>query len=346
MEHGDVGEAGLEAANGLRREGDFGHEDEGLLAFGQHVGDGAEVDLGLAAASDAVEEDDGEALLAALAEDGEGAGLLLRQRDLLRRLGLHVVHWVFRDHLRAIVHLARLAGGVDDADGAAGQLGELVGRELLAGAGGEGFEDGGPLAQPRGQAGDGGAQLGVVEHGFHNLDGARGGLVADAGGQGRLEGLAPGAGVVVGYPAGQLEHRRVHQRLGVHDALDGLDAGGVNGRGVEEADAVARERAVAEGDADAEAGAEAVAEVGRHGVVEGVGHGQVEGDLGEWEAHPRFQIPDSRLKTRTMSKMREVMSPVPRRGWRRGRRASRCPRRDRRSGPARLRARRRGWGRS
>ena len=47
----------LEALDGLRREGDFRHEHDGAFALLQRVGDGLEIDLGLAAAGDAVEEE-------------------------------------------------------------------------------------------------------------------------------------------------------------------------------------------------------------------------------------------------------------------------------------------------
>ncbi len=58
VEHGDLaGEALGEAAHGLRREGDLRHEDDGALAGGDGVVEGGEVDLGLAGAGDAVQEE-------------------------------------------------------------------------------------------------------------------------------------------------------------------------------------------------------------------------------------------------------------------------------------------------
>ncbi len=60
VEHGDalaaLGEAGLEALDGLRGEADFGDEDERGLALLEDPGDGLEIDLRLAAAGDTVEE--------------------------------------------------------------------------------------------------------------------------------------------------------------------------------------------------------------------------------------------------------------------------------------------------
>ena len=49
----------LEALDGLRRERDFRHEDNGALALLQGVGDGLQIDLRLAAAGDAVEQEGG-----------------------------------------------------------------------------------------------------------------------------------------------------------------------------------------------------------------------------------------------------------------------------------------------
>ena len=47
----------LEALDGLRRERDFRHEHDRALALFQRVGDGLQINLGLAAAGDAVEEE-------------------------------------------------------------------------------------------------------------------------------------------------------------------------------------------------------------------------------------------------------------------------------------------------
>ena len=49
MQHSDiVGETRPEPAHRLGREGDFGNEDDGGLPGAQHIGDGTQVDLGLA----------------------------------------------------------------------------------------------------------------------------------------------------------------------------------------------------------------------------------------------------------------------------------------------------------
>ena len=50
-------EAGFEAFDGLRSEGNFGDEDDAAAALGKGVGEGLEVDFGFAAAGDAVEQE-------------------------------------------------------------------------------------------------------------------------------------------------------------------------------------------------------------------------------------------------------------------------------------------------
>ena len=62
VQHGDErlqragAEARLEPLDGLRRERDFRHEHDGALALFERVGDGLQINLGLAAAGDAVQE--------------------------------------------------------------------------------------------------------------------------------------------------------------------------------------------------------------------------------------------------------------------------------------------------
>ena len=45
-----------EARQGLRRQGDLGHQHQYLAAAAEHIGDGAQVDLGLAAAGNAFKQ--------------------------------------------------------------------------------------------------------------------------------------------------------------------------------------------------------------------------------------------------------------------------------------------------
>ena len=59
MQHSDiVGETRPEPAHRLGREGDFGNEDDGGLPGAQHIGDGTQVDLGLARSRDPIDHDD------------------------------------------------------------------------------------------------------------------------------------------------------------------------------------------------------------------------------------------------------------------------------------------------
>ena len=51
-----VAEARHEAVDHLRRQADLGHEDQHAAPLGQRLGGGAQVDLGLAGAGDAVQE--------------------------------------------------------------------------------------------------------------------------------------------------------------------------------------------------------------------------------------------------------------------------------------------------
>ncbi len=78
VEDGDAGEAGGEAADGLRGEGNFGDEDDGGFVLGDDFFDGADVEFGFAGAGDAVDEADGEASIF-FHEGGEGGhgGLLV-----------------------------------------------------------------------------------------------------------------------------------------------------------------------------------------------------------------------------------------------------------------------------
>ena len=85
MEDGDVfSEACGEALDGLRREGDFGDEDDGAASLGEDGGDGLEIDFGFAGSRDAEEEDwlwrrggGVFGLRHAVEDEAQGAGLVL-----------------------------------------------------------------------------------------------------------------------------------------------------------------------------------------------------------------------------------------------------------------------------
>src|SRR5204862_517450 len=80
VQHRDVAAAPAKGVNRLRRQADFGDEDERDLALADDFLDGAEIELCLAATGDAVEE---ERAKTAVPEDGfenrPDAGLLGRQ---------------------------------------------------------------------------------------------------------------------------------------------------------------------------------------------------------------------------------------------------------------------------
>ena len=82
-----IGEAGLEAFDGLRSQRDFRHQDESGAATLQHTSDGLEIDFGLAAAGDAVQQD-GFGLLGGVDGCGDaGVGSLLFIRECQRLAG-------------------------------------------------------------------------------------------------------------------------------------------------------------------------------------------------------------------------------------------------------------------
>ena len=56
VQHRDVAAAAAKRLDGLRRQADFGNEDQRFLALAHDFLDGAEVEFGLAAAGDAVQE--------------------------------------------------------------------------------------------------------------------------------------------------------------------------------------------------------------------------------------------------------------------------------------------------
>lgn len=60
VQRSDAVEASFETANGLRREGDFGDEHDGLATQGECLADGTDVDFGLSAAGYPKEKPDGE----------------------------------------------------------------------------------------------------------------------------------------------------------------------------------------------------------------------------------------------------------------------------------------------
>ena len=97
VQHGGFAAATLEASDGLRRQADFRHQHQRFLALTHHLFDGAEVNLRLAAAGDAVQEK------------------RLETAAVQRRLQLRPDAQLIRIESDRAVRLARLFGGVDEA---------------------------------------------------------------------------------------------------------------------------------------------------------------------------------------------------------------------------------------
>ena len=132
-----VAEAGPEAAGELRGQRDLGHQHQRPLAGGARRGDGPQVDLGLARAGDAVEQEGAEAAEGP-GHRGQGRGLITGQLDRAIRGGQH-----------AALRHRRL--GVEHRQAALAQLSQR-------GAGGR---EGGPQLLDRDPA----ARQQVLEHG-------------------------------------------------------------------------------------------------------------------------------------------------------------------------------------
>ncbi len=81
-----VAQARPEAAGGLRREADLGHQHDDLLAGRQHLLDGPQIDLGLAAAGDSRQQEGREALVQGLLDFCQDPLLILIETQGLRAL--------------------------------------------------------------------------------------------------------------------------------------------------------------------------------------------------------------------------------------------------------------------
>ncbi len=230
---GVTAEAGAEAPHQLRSQGDFRHQHQGLAPPLQAGGDGPQVDLGLACAGDAVEQ-----------EGGEGCPLQGRQQlaeggRLFRR----------RDH-------RPVGGGLQSEEGIPQPLGlpHLQGRELQQPrqrgmGGGESLPqltqaDLPPLPdilpdlqlpRPLGWSGRGSDSVELLPQ-------DRGGLPppGQTGGQSSADHLADGVLIIVGSPAEEGDQVGGKQRLGVEHLGHGLEPGRLSRRHLEqEADGTA-----------------------------------------------------------------------------------------------------------
>ncbi len=223
-----VGEAGVqyrhrhrealaEAAQGLRREADFRHQHQYLLAGGQHRRHGLQVDLGLAAAGDAVEQKrlkalgagdclDGGALLGVGAQRRFGAHLVHLRR---RRLGhFHPFHPLFI--AQCLQRRPRHRQGLQHGRG---EPARVLGENL------QGLK----LARRPGQPLRRHVMAAVGEAPAHLAAGAGRLALAQQRRQHEVEHFAQGMVVVAGGALAQGVKRRIDDRFLVEHALDGFE---------------------------------------------------------------------------------------------------------------------------
>ena len=284
-DHGGVGamaEACLEPFDGLGGKGDLGHEDDGAEAAPEGVGDGLEIDLGLAGAGDAVEEEregDGpgrgwEAVgrggdgVEGFPDDGEGGGLLgvegegLGGDDFLAGVGVAVLD-LGGDAGEALV--------LELADGVGRGVGEA--KEFLEGHLAPFLEDVEDLALARAEVGK--RANGRDEGHMEAFLPARV-LLADGIREDALEGNLDGAAVVAGDPAGEVKDLGGDDPGDADDGVHGAEVG--VGRGFGEGGNEAGNEAMAEGDLEAGADLHAVEQGLGDGVVELLADRDLEGD--------------------------------------------------------------------
>ncbi len=207
-----------EPADGLRRQGDLGHQDDRLPPGRHHFLDRPQVNLGLAAARNAIEDDDAERVgrqqsLHAL----EGERLLGRQ---VNGLGLFEFDEEVAGELLDLTGLdpdqALRFQALDDRNRASGLPGQFARRQRHARLG-HLVQDAPLLRQ---DPVDLGLRLLGPHHQLHALEA---GAPLDGRRQDRLEHLAQGRHVVAAHPDRQVQKVGRQQRLGVDDLDDRLD---------------------------------------------------------------------------------------------------------------------------
>src|SRR5262249_32617375 len=220
VEDSHLAEPAAEALNRLWRQADLRHEHKGLLALPHDFLDGAQVNLGLAAAGDAIEEKRLKAaLLNGLLDGGPCLKLVGIQRD--GGFGLRLLLSVRVELVDAPHDAPRqslLYDRVDGALAAAGELGQLPDLDRL---------------RRRAQVFQHLRLLGAeVRRGRRQFDfryrlqkrrRAGAGQLLHPGRNDRVEHLAPAAQVVVRHPARQAQQVGREQRLVVQDLQDLFD---------------------------------------------------------------------------------------------------------------------------
>ena len=229
VQDGDRFEPFAKAADRLRREADLGNEHDRLPSVTHHFADRLDVDLGLAAAGDAVQQDGAMPARTLHGEDRVERPLLVAvegQIGLLRgvagrrgELGLPLAD-------RADQSL--LTQGRERRCAAVGRLREFGGVHRPA-RGRQNFEHGLLLGREAG-----GGEILLVPLGTHERrDDPRAGFLFNACRHHRLDDLAPTAEVVVGDPPRQFEHVFRENRLAIDDRVDGFQAAIGGGRRVD-----------------------------------------------------------------------------------------------------------------
>ena len=224
----EVGEAGAQAADRLRGQGDFRDKEDRGAAFGHDLADQSDVDLGLPRAGDAMEQVRTEGLLIEALRDGRHRGKLLRIEVMAGgrdgfRLGERVVVGHAPEHAGVLLDRARLEERIDrllgnpeprDQLGAVG--GFLLGREVIE-----------HLRLARGLAAQFREGLGVGQRDQREQaaeDGAD--AFAHRRGQDRLEDRVEPAAVVARHPFGELADIGREHRLLVLEQDDAAQLGG------------------------------------------------------------------------------------------------------------------------
>ena len=282
VEHADlVAEPGAEPFHGLRRQRDFRHQHDRFPAFGQHFGDGLEIDFSLAAPGYTVEQDHMSfvrfAVMQFVPDQFQRGGLfrtgfLRLGRQNIRPLERIAVHPAFFGHHHSVVEQFLQSG-----HGTSGFPEQLIGRHAAG------------IAQQDLEQGAAAFGAGVVQHvavdriavgreipGFGFLFDPS---AADGAGQQVPHGGFPCAAIVIRHPFAQPDQGIGQGFVVVADGQDGFQRG--EGRKFGESDHVGDPfPAVAERYQDAHPDPDRIGDFRRHGVIETPVQRQIQQDMG------------------------------------------------------------------